>query len=226
MRAAALAALALGAGAAMAAAQDCRVALTLALDVSSSVDAAEYQLQLEGVAGALEDPAVRRAIFQIPGMGVALQVYEWSGVNDQVIVSDWLLVDDPGDLDRIAAALRGHGRSFSTSATGLGQALLFGLQQMQRAPACSFHKIDVSGDGQSNVGIPPQMLYSRLDFGEVTVNGLAIESDEAALGRYYEFFVIRGPGAFVERAEDFSDYGRAIREKLIRELGTPQLGMR
>lgn len=208
------------------AAQDCRVALTLALDVSSSVDAAEYRLQMEGLASALEDPAVRRAIFQVPRMGVALQVFEWSGVYDQVVVTDWVLIDDPGDLDRLSTTLRSHTRSFSNAATGLGHALAFGLRQIGRAPACGYYKIDVSGDGQSNVGVPPQMLYTRQDFGETTVNGLAIESDEDALSRYYEYFVIRGPGAFVERAEDFEDYGRAMRAKLIRELGTPQLGMR
>jgi len=213
-------------GSAPVAAQDCRVALTLGLDVSSSVDGAEYSLQMEGLASAFEDAAVRRAIFQVPGQFVALQVYEWSGVHDQALASDWGLVQGPADLDRLSATLRAHSRRFTNSATGLGHALSYGLAQIRRAPACGFYKIDISGDGQSNVGIPPHLLYRREDFGAVTVNGLAIESDEDALGRYYGSFVIRGPGAFVERAEDFSDFARAIREKLIRELGTPQLGMR
>ena len=41
---------------------ECRQALALGLDVSGSVDAREYRLQLDGVAGALDDPAVRAAV--------------------------------------------------------------------------------------------------------------------------------------------------------------------
>lgn len=205
-------------------AASCRVALALALDVSSSVDATEYRLQIDGLANALEDPAVRRAILQIPNASVALMVFEWSGVLDQEIVQDWVEVRSAADLDVISSRLRSHSRAFSNSATGLGAALAYGLRQIGRAPRCERLKIDVSGDGQSNVGIPPQQLYHRQDFGEVTVNGLAILSDEAALDRYYRFFVMRGPGAFVEVAEDFEAYEKAIRAKLIRELGEPRLG--
>ena len=198
--------------------------MTLALDVSSSVDAAEYRLQLGGVADALEDAEVRRALFQIPGATVALQVFEWSGVHDQVVIHDWIEVRGPDDLTAMVAVIRAHKRGFSNNATGLGHALAFALRQLSRAPACGQQKIDVSGDGQSNVGIPPQQLYTLEDFGDVTVNGLAISSDEEALARYYRFFVIRGPGAFVEEAADYTDYAEAIRRKLIRELGVPQLG--
>ncbi|NNU81948.1 DUF1194 domain-containing protein [Halovulum dunhuangense] len=205
---------------------ECRVALSLALDVSSSVDAGEYRLQLEGLAGALEDGAVRAAIFQVPGATIALQVYEWSGRAQQALIADWAEIRTPADLDRLAASLRGHGRSFSGGSTGLGPALEFGRRQLGRAPDCTRDKIDVSGDGRGNDGIPPQQLYSRTDFGDITVNGLAIESDDAELGRYYRFFVMRGSGAFVEVARDFDDYAQAIRRKLIRELGEPMLGLK
>ena len=39
------------------------------------------------------------------------------------------------------------------------------------------------------------------------------------LARYYQEFVIQGPGAFVERADDYADFERAMRRKLLRELG-------
>jgi len=204
----------------------CRLALTLALDVSSSVDAAEYGLQLGGLADALEDPQVQRAIFQVPGAPVALQVFEWSGLRDQAIVQDWTLLRAPRDLARVVARLRGHRRSFSSGPTGLGAALQFAGRQLDRAPACALRKIDVSGDGQSNVGVPPQSVYLDRAFDAVVVNGLAIASDETALPRYYRFFVIHGDGAFVVSAADFLSYGAAMRTKLIRELGVPQLGMR
>ena len=61
----------------------CRQSLALALDVSASVDAREYVLQLEGVALALEDPAVRAALLDLPDAPVSLAVFEWSGGSYQ-----------------------------------------------------------------------------------------------------------------------------------------------
>lgn len=209
-----------------AAAQGCRIALSMALDVSSSVDEAEYALQVEGVARALEDFEVQRAMFQIPGAYVSLQVFEWSGVTDQTIIVDWTPVRAEADLARMAATLRAHPRSVANAATGLGRAVSFARTQLEQMRDCPYHKIDISGDGQSNVGIPPHQVYAQVDFGEITVNGLAILSDERALGRYYSYFVIRGPGAFLEIADDFEDYPAAIKRKLIKELGVPQLGLR
>ena len=45
-----------------------------------------------------------------------------------------------------------------------------------------------------------------------------------ALTNYYANRVIKGPGAFVETAEDFNDFGNAMRRKLIRELSTMMIG--
>ena len=212
-------------GAQVVQAQSCRVALTLALDVSSSVDADEYDLQLEGLAAALEDRAVRAAIFQLPGTGIALQAFEWSGTREQTIIQDWSEMRGPADLDRMAANLRAHKRSFFGGQTALGEAIRFGLHQRRRGPVCDTMKIDVSGDGQSNDGQRPDWVYWEEDFKGVTVNGLAIEQNVAGLEYYYNGYVIRGPDAFVVRALNFHDYARAIRDKLIRELGVAQLGM-
>jgi Protein of unknown function (DUF1194) len=41
---------------------------------------------------------------------------------------------------------------------------------------------------------------------------------------YYRNEVIRGTGAFVEQAPRMTDYPRAIRRKLLRELNGPLLG--
>jgi hypothetical protein len=222
-----LAAFVLSAAAALAGhaeASTCRVALTLAIDVSSSVDAEEYRLQIEGIAGALRDPQVRQAILQ-PGTSVALQVFEWSGETQHLVIQDWATIADAGDLDRFADALAAHTRPFLGGQTALGRAIDFAFTQLEHAPACWQQKIDVSGDGQTNEGIRPQDLYWQRSFGDVTVNGLAIESNVAGLFRYSQEFVIRGPDAFVVRASNYADFGRAMREKLIRELGVPQLGM-
>ncbi len=206
-------------------ASTCRLALSLAIDVSSSVDAAEYRLQLDGLAQALRDPEVRQAFLGVGGTWVALQIFEWSGEGEQALVQDWVEVRSAAELDRVGAALSRHGRQFAGGQTAIGDALDFALAQMQRAPACWSRTIDVSGDGQSNVGIKPQDLYWEREFDDITVNGLAIEAGFAALAQYYRSFVIHGADAFVITATSFADFPRAIREKLVRELGVPRVGM-
>ena len=56
----------------------CRLALQLALDVSASVDADEYQRQIDGLTAALIDPAVIAAALAGDGP-VAMSIFEWSG---------------------------------------------------------------------------------------------------------------------------------------------------
>ena len=41
------------------------------------------------------------------------------------------------------------------------------------------------------------------------------------LHHYFRNHVIAGPGAFVETAGDYADYHRAIKRKLLREIGLP-----
>ena len=57
----------------------------------------------------------------------------------------------------------------------------------------------------------------------ITVNGLVIGANVVTLGRYYQQFVIQGPGAFVEVADDYADFERAMRRKLLRELGAMEM---
>ncbi len=52
--------------------------LIVAVDVSSSVDAERYKLQMEGVAGALEDQAVVDTILSGPGDGLLFTIVMWA----------------------------------------------------------------------------------------------------------------------------------------------------
>ena len=71
----------------------CRLALALAMDISTSVDAIEDTLQRQGLAAALIAPEVQEAFFSSP-LPVALAVYEWSGRDVQRVILR--LADDPG----------------------------------------------------------------------------------------------------------------------------------
>ena len=56
----------------------------------------------------------------------------------------------------------------------------------------------------------------------ITINGLAILNEDALVDRHYLANVIGGTGSFVMQADDYSDFARAIVEKLIKEIaGVP-----
>ena len=200
----------------------CRLSLLLALDVSSSVDDGEYRLQKEGLVGALGDPDVRRAL--LDGGPVALAVYEWSGRNQSTVILGWSLIDGPDAIDRAAGIILGTPRSFNRYPTAMGYALGFGATLMTRAPACDRRVIDVSGDGITNDGFRPQQAYDHYPFDGVVVNGLAVLGSDPRVVDYYRGEVAHGPGAFVEIAEGYSDFRRAMTRKLFRELNDMIIG--
>jgi Protein of unknown function (DUF1194) len=204
---------------AAAAQQVCRLALSLALDVSSSVDRQEYRLQADGLAAALVDPGVVDAFLAAPGQTVALHIYEWSGRYQQEVVLDWTLIETAADLERVAGLMAGKPRSYEQFPTALGYALGFGATALAEGPACWRRTLDVSGDGENNEGFSPRLAHREFPFEAVTVNGLVIGANRTNLRRYYQAVVIRGPGAFVEVATDYEDFAPAMRRKLIRELG-------
>ncbi|RXV62250.1 hypothetical protein C6W92_11085 [Roseovarius sp. A46] len=201
----------------------CRLALVLALDVSSSVDAQEYDLQRKGLAAALDAPDIRHAILRGEG-DVALAVYEWSGRDQQKLHLDWTILRSHADITRAAALLAGMERSTTEFPTALGSALGYGAQVMTRAPECARRVIDVSGDGVNNEGFAPALAYRHFPFQNITVNGLVILGHDAAVLRHYRDEVLRGPGAFLEVADGFEDFRRAMARKLFREISDIVLG--
>jgi hypothetical protein len=207
---------------------ECRLALLLALDVSSSVDANEDALQRGGVVAALTAPEVVEAFF-VADQPVALAVYEWSGRYNQEVVLDWTMIDDKADLIAAAEVVAASTRSHDDFPTAMGYALGFGAVMMARAPQCLRQTIDIAGDGQNNEGFGPAQAYAEFPFQNVTVNGLVVNGadfeGEVGLIAYYQAEVRFGPGSFVEIAAGFEDYERAMRRKLERELTPPAIGL-
>jgi Protein of unknown function (DUF1194) len=202
---------------------ECRLALALAMDVSRSVDAADYVIQTEGLADALNDADVRAALIGPQGT-VALAVYQWSGPSHQEMIVPWVVLEGPEALDRVIWTVRRAKRPERLQATALGEALRFGAGLMAEAPPCARRVLDVAGDGRNNEGISVAGAYARESFEGITVNGLAVGEHEQDVVRYFRDEVIRGPGAFVEVAPQQVDYPPAIRRKLLRELEGPQIG--
>jgi hypothetical protein len=198
--------------------------LVLALDVSSSVDAAEYVLQRDGLAAALDAPEVRHAILQGGPGHVALAAYEWSGRFKQKMLLNWTALRGPADIDRAVAALARAERSQSEFPTALGYGLGYGANLLARGPACARRVIDVSGDGINNEGFGPRMAWRHFPLAGVTVNGLAVLGHDPEVLAHYRQQVIGGPGAFVEVAKGFAGYRAAMTRKLFREINDIVIG--
>lgn len=213
----------------------CRQALSLGLDVSSSVDDAEYRLQLDGVIAALNAPVVMEILFLQPDAPVRIHVFEWSGPINQTVIVPWTTINTPADLATITARLRGHTRGVPAPTTAVGSALLAGFSYLEDHPECWVRTLDLSGDGETNTGPLPEDIPDAMTPQGVTVNGLVVGSgtffgdlagrDQLAdLEVYYRDNVIRGPVAFVEVAENFDDYAAAMERKLLRELSALTVG--
>lgn len=200
-----------------AAAQTCRLALLLALDVSSSVDDDEYAMQRDGLAAALLSDTVQGAILDTPG-SVSLAIYEWSGRRQSVLVQNWVTLNTGADVAAVAARLRGWQRSYRRFPTALGHALGHGATLMRDAPACDRQVIDVSGDGITNDGFWPQLAYRHFPFDRITVNALAVLGADPDVVDHYQFEVLHGPGAFLETAPGYEGYEQAMTRKLYREI--------
>ncbi len=142
------------------------------------------------------------------------------------------MVDSVETLEQVASTISTTPRFYYEFPTAIGYALGHAAGLLETAPPCDAQTIDVSGDGVNNDGFEPREAYSVFDLDGVTVNGLVINVPESAIlleGRidlvtYYRQHVIKGPGSFVEIADGFDDFARAMEVKLIRELGVLMLG--
>ncbi|MEM1387248.1 MAG: DUF1194 domain-containing protein [Pseudomonadota bacterium] len=192
----------------------CDLALILAVDVSGSVDPAEYHLQMKGLADAVRDPVISEALVTAQASVLLLQ---WTGSGRQQVTVPWRQMTDADAVMELATTLEHAPRSWRNFSTAIGEALEVALAQFADAPDCLRRVVDVSGDGYSNEGIAPDMLRPALRAAGVTVNALAIEASDPMLTMYFRNNVITGPGAFVVTALDYRDYPDKIRLKLLRE---------
>jgi hypothetical protein len=194
------------------------LALVLAVDVSESVDAGEYELQHEGIARAFEDPRLVDAIGAGAHGAIAVLVLEWSDRDKQVVTVDWRRVDGGEAAAEFAAAVRRTERT-SAGLTAIGDALQAAHAALDRLPMPAERRaVDVSGDGMANAGTPPRQARDSLVAAGATINGLAILTDEPWLESYYSDYVIGGPGAFLMQAEDFHSFANAMLQKLLAEI--------
>jgi Protein of unknown function (DUF1194) len=198
-------------------AQAASVALVLAIDVSESVSAERYILQHEGIARAFETPQLIEAIAAAPG-GIEALVLEWSDPDKIAVTVGWTRIADRGAAAAFARSVRATERS-SHGLTAIGSAMLAAGAAFDRMPDPATHRvIDISGDGMANFGASPVEARDALVGKGITINGLAILSEEPWLDDYYRGNVIGGPSSFVLVAKSYDSFAEAILRKLVQEV--------
>ena len=186
----------------------------LTIDVSNSVDYAEYRLQVDGLADALADPAIIDAL--VAGNS-AISVVQWSGIDRQSVTLPWIGIATSRDVAALSQSARLMPRAYILSGTAPAEAILFSLSNFGPVADCASRVIDISGDGTPNIGSDVAVARQQAQRDGITINAIAIESMGLAITNFYARHVITRDG-FVVTARHHRDYPRAIRAKILREL--------
>lgn len=196
-------------------------ALIVSVDVSSSVDERRYQIQLEGIAAALEDQGVIDAILSGPRKSILFSVATWA--DRPKFSLPWIKIASKEDALIAALKVRAMQRE-GGDFTCLSKMLRYISDKIvpqipQRALKVV---VDVSGDGSDNCNAeePAKTVRDEMVGRGTVINGLPIlEGREAAtLEGWYRENVMGGPGSFILPANGFEDFGRAIRQKFVVEI--------
>jgi len=195
------------------------LALVLAIDVSGSMNDAEWDLERLGYIQAFNNPRVINAIGDHGP--VAMTMVEWS-YSEQAVVVPWRILSSPASVTSFAAEIASTGRVLMPANTSLRRAIAFSERLLEDAPFVADRKvIDISGDGpESFPAIFAPVQGDALQKG-ITINGLPIRRENRYpkdIAGYYRDYVIGGPGSFYVVADGYEDFARAILKKLTLEL--------
>lgn len=207
--------------------KDVDLALVLAIDISGSIDPDEARLQREGYVQAFRDPVIVKAILGGPTGRVAVAYFEWSDSWVQRLLIDWTLLDSEAAIEDFARRLSAAPISIARR-TSISGAIRYAVPMFGRSPYAAERKVlDISGDGSNNDGgLVTEQRHEALKE-RIVINGLPIMNDrpnpfgfpsETDLDKYYLHCVVGGPRSFVEVAQSFEDFPRAVRKKLLQEV--------
>ncbi|MDA0240047.1 MAG: DUF1194 domain-containing protein [Proteobacteria bacterium] len=201
--------------------------LVLAVDVSGSVDEEEGDLQRKGYVNAITSPEVIKAIQSGILRRIAVTYVEWAGEGTQSTILDWTIIKDRASAQDFARRLS-EAPITSGPWTSISDLVHFALPLFNANDYRGTRRaIDISGDGPNNSGDLVLNARAKALRAGVTINGLPIVNDRLQpsgrpqirdLDKYYAACVIGGPGAFFVVANDFQDFGRAVRRKLVFEI--------
>jgi hypothetical protein len=189
--------------------------LFLSMDVSGSVDAAEFDLQKQGYVQAFQDAAIHAAIASKPN-GVAVALGQWGAVANTPILG-WSLLKTGADADAFATAITGITR-LSTGNTCVSCGINAAVAEIQGNDYIGKSIIDVSGDGRDNVAGTAATAAARDAAAalNIRINGLPILG-QADLLNWYTTNVKTADG-FIMPAADFAAFNEAVKLKIRKEI--------
>ena len=195
------------------AAEPVNAAIVFAVDVSGSVNDERYELQRAGIASIFSDDGIESLVEG----GLAVTLMEWS--DQATVMVPWTVLRTPEDARRFAHQITSVQRITGFS-TALSEALLAAADQFDQCPVPALNRIiDVSGDGPNNGPISTPIARDQVVARGLRINGLPIVTpQEPDLAQWYAANVVGGPGGFIEVAQGFEDFARAMRRKFQREI--------
>ena len=196
------------------------IELSLLVDVSSSVDSTEFDLQKTGYVNAFRSTNVHNAIAGNTIGKIAVNMIYWSSTSNQVEAVTWTEIGNAAQANAFADAIAATSRPFFGT-TFLGSAISFATPGFASNDFDGTRQvIDISGDGSSSAGDTlAAAKTAAFNAGIDTINGIAIGND--TLFNFYQNSVIGGTDAFAIQATDFSSFQTAIEEKLLLEITDP-----
>ena len=225
---------------------DVDIALVVSVDVSESVDDKRFALQMNGIASALEDPAVIATITSGPNGAILFNLLVWADKSEPAI--PWVRIASKADALTVADRVRrlprygGEFTCLSRMFRHIEEVVMPGLPVKAARVV-----VDVSGDGVDNCSNDSATIETRdaLVKAGVTINGLPIieeperivgagayrapgapienlrpleTRDQLTLEGWYAKFVMGGEHAFILPANGYEDFARAMRQKFVTEI--------
>jgi hypothetical protein len=205
------------------------VNIVTALDISDSISLDDIRLELQGMAQAIQDPRVHRAIQAGANRRIGFAVFAWHRNRFPVAVP-WMVIALPEDARRAARAIearmlvnvayesREHEQWYIGRLTDLSQAIDHASEMLLLAPFASARSvINVVGNGEDNVGEEAGAARDRFVARGGTINGLVLGED-SAMAEYYGQHVIGGRGAFVMATADAPSIADAFVRKFLGDI--------
>jgi hypothetical protein len=194
--------------------------LVLAVDVSGSVDATEFNLQRQGYVNAFNDAMLYTNAIANGDIGqIAVTLVYWSSSNQQSQSVGWTLIDSVASSQAFAAAVLASARPFS-GLTAPGSAINYaaGLFLANDYDGTR-NVIDVSGDGAENDGVSTSAARTAFcnASADNAVNGIAILG-ESGLQTWYANNIPCGDNSFSIAASGFGTFEDAVKTKLVAEI--------
>lgn len=206
---------------------DCDSSIITALDVSSSINAQETGLQIDGVAEAIISPTVIAAIQAGEHGCINFQVFLWADGEYPALV-DWTVISSEADAQAVAAQIKAaldgiiKGMTDNTkrnwgTLTNLSGALDHAAEVLSAAPPAERLLVNVIGNGEDNVGEDPARARAALIARGVTINGVVVGGDQAVVA-YYRTQVVGGKSARTWVANTAADVAGTFALKFVAEI--------